>query len=109
LFPKDVMVSANWEHRSGTPWARQVLFSNVPVLSSITLRTEPIGSRRMPNINTFDVRLQKAFQLGQGRRLMFQLNTYNLFNANTVTAREFRAGPTFMRPSAILSPRNIEY
>jgi len=109
LFPKDVMVSANWEHRSGTPWARQVLFSNVPVLSSITLRTEPIGTRRLPNINSLDMRLQKAFQLGGAKKIQLQLNMYNILNANTVTTMDFRAGPNFMRPTAILSPRNIEY
>jgi hypothetical protein len=103
------MVSANFEHRSGAPWARQVLFSNVPVLSSITLRTEPIGTRRLPNINSVDVRLQKAFELGGRRKLQFQLNMYNLLNANTITTMDFRAGPNFMRPTAILSPRNLEY
>jgi hypothetical protein len=108
-FPYEVLVSANLEHRSGTSWARQVLFSNVPVLSSITLRTEPIGTRRMPNINTLDVRLQKAFQLGGQKRIQVQLNTYNVLNANTVTSMDFRAGPNFMRPTGILSPRNMEY
>jgi hypothetical protein len=63
----------------------------------------------MPNINTLDVRVQKSFQLGGKRRMQFQLNTYNLLNANTVTAMDFRAGPNFKRPTAILSPRNVEY
>jgi hypothetical protein len=109
LLPRDVLLSASFEHRSGTPWARQVLFSNVPVLSSITLRTEPIGTRRLPNINTLDVRVQKSFNLGGNRRIQMQLNTYNLLNANTITAMDFRAGPNFKRPTAILSPRNMEY
>ena len=109
MFPWEVMASANFEHRSGQPWARQVLFSGVPVLSSITLRTEPIGTRRMPNITTTDMRLQKSLRLGGNRRLQFLLNVYNVLNANTVTSMMFRAGPQFMRPTAILSPRNIEY
>jgi hypothetical protein len=109
LFAHDVLVSANYEHRSGSPWARQVLFSGVPVLSSVTLRTEAIGTRRLPNINTLDVRLQKAFQLGRNRKIQFQLNTYNVLNANTITSMDFRAGPNFRRPTAILSPRNMEY
>jgi hypothetical protein len=109
LFPYDVMVSANYEHRSGAPWARQVLFSGVPVLSSITLRTEPIGTRRMPNINTIDLRVQKSFVLAGRRRIQAQLNMYNILNANTVTNMQFRAGPQFRLPTGILSPRNIEY
>lgn len=109
MFPHDVLVSANYEHRSGTPWARQVLFSGVPVLSSITLRTEPIGTRRMRAINTVDMRVQKAFDLGTRRRIQMQLNIYNILNANTVTGMDFRSGPQFMKPTSILSPRNIEY
>jgi hypothetical protein len=34
---------------------------------------------------------------------------YNMLNANTITSMDYRAGPNFMRPTAILSPRNIEY
>jgi hypothetical protein len=109
LFPADIAVSANFEHRSGIPWARQVLFTGVPVLSSITLRTEPIGTRRLPNINTLDVRFEKAFRIGTGKRLQMRLNMYNALNANTVTATTFRAGPMFMRPTSILPPRNVEY
>lgn len=108
-FPLDFMVSANFEHRSGVPRAREVQFTGVPVLSTIVLRTEPIGTQRLPNINTFDVRLDKTLRLGTKQRLQFRLNIYNVLNANAVTAMTFRAGPDFLRPTAILPPRNIEY
>lgn len=109
IFPADVTVSANFEHRSGRPWARQVLFSNVPVLSTITLRAEPIGSRRLPNLNTLDLRVEKAFRLSGGKRVLTRLNMYNALNANTVTGVTMRSGPLFNIPTGILPPRNIEY
>jgi hypothetical protein len=64
-FPGDVMVSGNFEHRSGNPWARQVLFTGVPILSSLTPRVEPIGTHRLPNLNVLDLRVEKSFQLGR--------------------------------------------
>jgi hypothetical protein len=85
------------------------LFTGVPVLSSITLRTEPIGTRKLPNINTLDLRLEKALRLGDGKRLQMRLNLYNALNANTVTGTTFQAGPLFQRPTSILPPRNVEY
>ena len=109
LFPWDVTVSANFEHRSGAPWARQVLFTGVPILSSLTLRVEPIGAQRLPNLNMLDVRVEKAFQLPRGHRLKAQVNTYNLMNFNTVTGVTVRSGPSFLRPTGVLPPRNIEF
>ena len=109
VFPFDVTVSANYEHRSGIPWGRTVLFSSVPVLSSITLRVEPIGTRRLPNTNTLDVRLEKAFRLSTGKKIQTRLNLYNMLNANTITGVTMRSGPLFNVPSGILPPRNIEY
>ncbi len=101
-------VSANFEHRSGVPWARQVLFTGVPILSSLTLRVEPIGAQRLPNLNVLDVRIEKSFHLPGGHRLKAQMNTYNLMNFNTVTGVTVRSGPAFLRPTGILPPRNIE-
>jgi hypothetical protein len=107
-LPAQVMVSANFEHRSGNPWARQVLFTGVPILSSLTLRVEPIGAQRLPNLNVLDMRVEKAFSVGGNRRLRAQVNVYNLMNANTVTGVTVRSGPAFRRPTGILPPRNVE-
>lgn len=108
VFPKNVIVSANFEHRSGRPWARQVLFSGVPVLSNVTLRVEPIGSRRLPNLNTLDLRVEKSFTLRHSRRVVARVNMYNVMNANTVTGVTMRSGPLFNVPNGIMQPRNIE-
>ena len=108
-MPWDVTLSANFEHRSGVPYARQVLFTGVPVLSSLTLRVEPIGTERLPNINMLDVRLEKSFRLAGSQRLKVQANVYNAMNFNTVTGVTVRSGPAYGRPTGILPPRNIEF
>lgn len=106
-------VSANLEHRSGLPWARQATFTG-GALSSITLRVEPIGTRRLPNLNTLDPRVEKALRLGPGRAVL-RGNVYNVLNASTVTNVTMVSGPTFNRPfgslfdSGILLPRILEF
>lgn len=114
-FPKSFMLSANFEHRSGEPWARQVLVRGGATIPSITLRVEPIGTRRLPHRNLTNVRLQKILSLGAGQRVELRANVYNLFNANTVMNVVKRAGPNFGQPTpgaafpAIMEPRIYEF
>jgi hypothetical protein len=109
VWPADVMLSANFEHRSGIAWARQVLFTGGATIPSIVLNVEPIGTRRMPNVNLLDLRVQKTFRLGRERRAMARINLYNVLNHNSVTALTMRSGPNFLRPTEILSPRILEF
>jgi hypothetical protein len=106
-LPWDMTVSANYQNQSGTPWARQVVFTG-GVLSSITLRVEPIGTRRLPSINTVDVRVEKALPLGGARKLQLRANVYNITNTNTVTTLGMVSGSAYNLPSAITPPRIVE-
>ena len=51
LFPADVLVSANFHYNSGEPFARTVRFEGGETIPDIVMNVEPIGSRRLPNIN----------------------------------------------------------
>ena len=108
-LPFDVRVAANFEHRSGEPWARQVQFAGGQQIPTIVLRVEPIGTRRLPNTNVLDLRLEKAFALGASRKLALRLNVFNVMNASTVTGVTQRAGATFLRPTGILPARIAEF
>ena len=44
LFPWDVLVAANYEFRSGEPWARQVQFRGGTTIPTQVLRVEQIGA-----------------------------------------------------------------
>jgi hypothetical protein len=108
VFPWDVLVSANFEHRSGDPWARQVSFTGGRTIPQLRVRVEPIGTRRLPNLNILNTRFEKSFRLGSGHRVAVQANIYNTLNVNTETAVMPLSGPSFLVPTAIIRPRLAE-
>jgi Carboxypeptidase regulatory-like domain len=108
LFPLDIQLSGNYEHRSGDIFARQVRFTGGTTIPSIVLNVEPIGSRRTPNLNLVTFRAEKTFPMFNTHRLAVRVNLYNALNASTVTVLEPRAGSDFLRPRAILPPRIAE-
>jgi hypothetical protein len=105
VFPRNVMVSVNLEHRSGDVQARTVSLTGGGTIPSISLRAEPIGSLRLPHQNTVDLRASKRFNLGEGRNIEVQANLFNVGNANTVTGRSVQSGANFLRPTAIQDAR----
>ena len=109
IFPWDIQVSANFESRSGTPYARTVSFTGGQQLTSQVLRVEPIGTRRLPTINLLHMRAEKAFRLAQGHRLSLRFNMYNVTNISTVQSLTQLSGPNFERPLTIMPPRIGEF
>jgi carboxypeptidase family protein len=109
VLPYNIMLSANYEHRSGDVQARTVLLTGGNTIPSITVNAEPVGSLRLPNINNVDVRVSKRFDLGGGKRIDGQINLFNVFNVNTTTARIIASGATFLKPTAILPARILDF
>jgi hypothetical protein len=109
LFPADVQVSANFEHRSGDPWGRSVSFAGGRQIPSLTVRVEPIGTRRLPNLNLLHLRAEKSFRLRQGQKMALRLNLYNALNVNTVLTVTQLSGRNFLRPRTIVPPRVAEF
>ena len=105
VFPRNVMVSLNFEHRSGDVQARTVALTGGGTIPTITLRAEPIGALRLPHQNTVDVRASKRFNLGAGRNIEVQVNLFNVGNANTVTGRSVQSGANYLRPTGIQEAR----
>ena len=60
--------------------------------------------QRMPNVNVFDVRTEKAFRAGLGRVTAF-FDVYNVFNTNAEQELTTTAGASWLRPVAITPPR----
>jgi carboxypeptidase family protein len=109
VFKYNVMLSANFEHRSGDVQARTVALSGGGTIPTITLNAEPIGSLRLPHLNTMDLRVSKRFDLGGGKRLEGQINLFNVANSNTTTARIVLSGANYLRPTAILPARIVDF
>ncbi len=106
--PLGIVTSANYEARSGYPWARQVRFTGGRTIPSITLNVEEIGARRLPISNQLDVRFEKNVKMPHGQKGAARLNIFNILNDNTVLDVTRLSGPNFNRPTSIMDPRLIE-
>ena len=107
-LPGEVSLSANYNYQSGPPQARQVLVAGGRQIPNMVINAEPLGSFYLPVTNVVDVRFQKTF-LHRGLRVSPRVNFYNALNSNIVTAWNLRSGSTYLKPSAILPPRIVEF
>jgi hypothetical protein len=107
-LPWDIQVSANFEHRSGTPYARTVSVGGGQQIPSLTVLVEPIGSRRLPNLNLLNLRAEKSVRFTASQRIALRVNVYNLMNVNTVLTANTLSGAAFERPTGIAAPRIAE-
>jgi hypothetical protein len=98
ILPYQIVASVNYENRSGEPQARQVLFRGGKQVPSLVVNVEPIGSIRLPTTNVVDVRAEKQFGLGGGRKAHVRIDVFNLLNANTTLTRTIRSGPMYLVP-----------
>ena len=91
-LPREFGLSANLRHQSGWPYA---LIQRVDIPGTGTNQPIFLGDlsgNRSENVTITDVRLDKAFSVGNGRRLTLLLDVYNLFNSNAVTNFSLRTG-----------------
>jgi carboxypeptidase family protein/TonB-dependent receptor-like protein len=109
VWPLQITTSANFEHRSGNPWARQVEFRGGRTITRIVLNVEEFGARRLPHSNQLDVRAEKSFNLPEGRKAAVRVNVFNILNTNTILGVTRQSGPNFNKPTEIMPPRIAEF
>jgi len=107
-LPFDVIMSATYERRSGTPQAPSAQFSGGQTITQIVLNIEPIGTISLPPTNLWNMRFAKRIRLRTGQSLEARFDFFNIFNANFVTGRSTRVGPTYLIPSGIILPRILQ-
>ena len=73
-------------------------------LGSLRVLAEPIGTRRMDHVTVVDMRVEKAFVLGAGRRIAAFVDAFNLLNANPEQNVNWSSG-SVQQPLAIVPPR----
>lgn len=83
ILPYNFILSAYFQHRSGSPWTRtiaRVYFpKDLPVRQSyVSVNAEPLGSRRNAPYTNLDVRIEKSFRLGDIGKLNFYVDIFNL-------------------------------
>jgi hypothetical protein len=89
-------------HQSGSQYARTFV-RNLPH-GNVTVRAEPFGARRFPNITIVDLRSEKRFAFGE-RSISGFFDVYNIFNTNREQDLTIASGASFLRPLLVTSPR----
>jgi hypothetical protein len=106
MAPWSILGSVLYEYQSGPAQARDVLYrTGLRQLSSLTLRSEPVGAYRLPAVQLLSLRAAKQVRFGAGHRMTMQFDLFNALNANDATAITTRSGPNYERITAILPPR----
>jgi hypothetical protein len=103
VLPWNLRVTPILRHQSGTPFAR-TFSAALNYSSAVTIKAEPVGGERTPNITLFDVRAEKVIRVGQNRVSAF-FDAYNIFNSNDPQTLTTTSGSAWLFPAAITPPR----
>jgi outer membrane receptor protein involved in Fe transport len=101
----DVLVGGYLNVQSGVTYNR-LIRARLP--ERVSILAEPRGSRRLPTLKTFDLRVEKKIPLG-GRRgeLGILLDALNLFNDDAITAVNTTTGDAFELPENVIDAREV--
>ncbi len=91
MLPLDFVVTAYFQHRSGSPWARNLdrvyLPDDAPTQwdYASSVNAEPKGTRRNPTRTTLDMRVEKSFSFGKYGKLSFYADIFNVGARRTLS------------------------
>ena len=100
--PWGVRITPFLRHQSGQPFGRTFVVTDLN-LGPLRVLAEPIGTRRMDHITLVDLRVDKAFVLGAGRRIAGFVDVFNLLNANP--EQNVNWSSAVFQPLSIVPPR----
>jgi outer membrane receptor protein involved in Fe transport len=106
--PYDILFGVNYMHQDGRLYGRQARISGLGIPTTIWV--EPLdGSRRVPDWNTFDVRIEKDFPVGGTTKLAVFGDILNLTNTDTNESVGSQNGTAsnFGVPTRFLYPRRL--
>jgi hypothetical protein len=107
-----INVGANWLLRQGyaQPYFRdQVITGDALQGRKSVLVVSDLGTSRLAKISSFDVRFEKALELG-GANIRLDLDVFNMFGKRTVLARQYNLRLTgFDAPLEVMNPRLIRF
>ena len=117
-FPYDIVFAGTLQSIPGPERGAIVTYSSAAVAASlgrplaagstIDINIVEPGTYYGDRLNQVDIRLSKAFNLGQSRfQIMFDV--YNLLNENSVTEEDLNYGPNYLTPTAIMPGRLAKF
>ena len=85
-----------------------------PSSSTITMRMEPYGAKRLPVRNILNLRVDKDFRLGGGKKFSAAIDAFNALNTNAAWAEQHAtvteaSGPTYGFFTRIVTPRVLRF
>src|SRR6185436_13542224 len=84
-LPFDVNVAATADMRQGYPFLQAINIASRPNrAAAVAVPLDPVGDIRFPNFATMDFRVDRAFTVVGGAKLVASFDMFNMFNANTV-------------------------
>ncbi len=103
--PGNWIISPNLRHQAGQPYGR--IFRPRLNYGRQRILAEPMDTNRQDNITVFDLRTEKAFDVGlnRGGRLIGFFDIYNIGNANPAEQINANSSSSYLRPVRIVSPR----
>jgi len=93
ILPLDIVISAYFNFRSGTPWARTLARVYFPPgfgaqSSYVGIAAEPNGTKRYPNETTLDLRLEKSFNFEKLGKLSLYLDVFNVGGSTFLSVQQ---------------------
>jgi hypothetical protein len=113
-LPGDFLIAGSLLSNGGGPFVSTYTASRASVASVVpltrgsqTVFLSARGDERLPTVTTADMRLSRAFRFGQGRRIVPQIDFFNINNSAAVVALTSAVGGSYLVPQQILAPRII--
>jgi hypothetical protein len=103
-FPYRILASGFFRYSSGLPFTRELVVEGLPQ-GPVTVFAERRGSRQTESSTTLDLRVEKAFGLGDGRDLGLILDVFNVTNEATVFQEGSLTSVNLGDPLAVRNPR----
>jgi len=90
MLPLDFVVTAYFQHRSGSPWGRNLARVYLPEDATqfdyaSSVNPEPVGTRRNPTRTLLDMRVEKSFSFGKYGKLSFYADIFNVGARRTLS------------------------
>jgi outer membrane receptor protein involved in Fe transport len=112
--PWGIHMGGRYSYESGRPYGRLIIVRGMGAgQGDVTILAEPRGAYRLPNVNDFQVRLDKDISLGRNRRLRLSMDVFNIFNSDTVltlrnNSSQVTAATPWAQTLSVVRPRTFQ-
>jgi hypothetical protein len=108
--PAGILVAGSLISNTGFPYVSTFSVPRAIVPVSTPRATQNVflsvrGQERLPNVTLIDLRFSRPFKLGGERKIVPQLDIFNLGNASTIVSLTSAVGTSYRVPTSIVAPR----